>query len=121
MQNFSIFVIRNLETNMLRTKNITNLRTLLIIQVNLQFQQKKKIKELIKREKRPQKPYLTDYKLLTVQEFWQAHYQILLIILLKEFKKLNVKINMIIKNAKRTELHTSITTVLLNTQTLEMI
>ena len=63
---FFIFVIRNLKINMLRTKNITNLRTLPIIQVNIQFQQKKKIKELIKREKGPQKPYLTDYKLLTV-------------------------------------------------------
>ena len=36
------------------------------------------------------KSYLTDYNLLRVQDLWQAHPQILLIILLKEFIKLNV-------------------------------
>ena len=38
--------------------------------------------------------------------FWQIHYQILLMILLKEFIKLNINTNMIIKNAKHVELPT---------------
>ena len=49
-------------------------------------------------EKNAQKPYLTDYNLLIAQDLWQDHYQILLIISRKEFTKLNVKVNMIIKN-----------------------
>ena len=42
-------------------------------------------------EKKLQKLYPTDYKLLIVQGLWQAHYQILSIIFLIEFIKLNVK------------------------------
>ena len=38
---------------------------------------KKKLKELVKTEKKLQKPYLTDYNLVTVQDLWQARYQIL--------------------------------------------
>ena len=52
---------------------------------------KKISQELIKIEKKLQKLYLRDCSLLTTQDLWQAHYQILLIILLKEFIKLNVK------------------------------
>ena len=37
-------------------------------------------------EKRSQKPYLTDKYLLIAQDLWQAHYLILLKILLKEKK-----------------------------------
>ena len=37
-------------------------------------------------EKRSQKPYLTDKYLLIAQHLWQAHYLILLKILLKEKK-----------------------------------
>ena len=40
-------------------------------------------------EKNLQKPYSTEYNLLIVQDLWQAYYQILLIILLKEFIQLN--------------------------------
>ena len=43
----------------------------------------------MKKEKKSQELYLTDYNWLSVQNLWQAHYQILLIILLKEFIKLN--------------------------------
>ena len=46
------------------------------------------------------KPYVTDYNLLIAQEFWQVHYQILLIILLNEFMKLNISMNMMIKYSK---------------------
>ena len=37
--------------------------------------------------KKLQKPYLADFNLMIVQDLWQAHYQILLIVLLKEFRK----------------------------------
>ena len=42
-------------------------------------------------EKKLQKSYLTINSLLIRQYLWQDHYQTLLIILLKEFIKLNVK------------------------------
>ena len=54
-------------------------------------------KGLVKMEKKSQKPFLTNYNLLISQDLWQAHYQILLIILLKEFTKLNVNMNRLIK------------------------
>ena len=57
-------------------------------------------------KKKLQKLYLTDYNLLTAQDSWQAHFQILLIILLKEFIKLNVQ---------------TVIYVVLNSQTLKII
>ena len=48
-------------------------------------------------EKKLQKIYLAYYNLLIVPDFWQAHYQILLIVFLKEFAELNVNTNMMIK------------------------
>ena len=71
-------------------------------------------------EKKIQKPYLTDYHLLIAQDLWQAPYKILLIILLKEFIKLNVKMDIIIKNTKQVELNTKIATAFLNTQALKI-
>ena len=50
------------------------------------------MQELIK-IKSNKKTYLRDYNLLIAQNLWQAHYQILLIILWKEFVKLNVNDN----------------------------
>ena len=47
-------------------------------------------------EIKSQNLYHLDYNLLIGQDLWQAHYRILLIILLKEFVKLNVKVNKII-------------------------
>ena len=38
-------------------------------------------------DKKLQNNYLTDYNLLIVQDLWQAHYQTLPIIFLKEFKQ----------------------------------
>ena len=58
-----------------------------------QFQNLKKLKELINIEKKLQKPDLTKYNLLIAQDLWQAHYQLLLIILLKESIRLNVNID----------------------------
>ena len=43
---------------------------------------------------------------MTAQNLWQAHYKILSIILLKKFRKLNVNMDMIIKNVKHVELNT---------------
>ena len=54
-----------------------------------------------------------------MNRLWQAHYQILKIIFLKEFIKINVSTNTMIKNVKLTELNKKIATVFLNTQTLE--
>ena len=63
------------------------------------------LQELTKKENISQKLYLTDYNLLILQDL-AAHYQILLKILLREFIKLNVNMDMIIKNVKRGELNT---------------
>ena len=41
-------------------------------------------------EKKLQEIYLTYYNLMVAQDLWQAHYQILSIIFLKEFIELNV-------------------------------
>ena len=53
-----------------------------------------------KKENKSQKPYIAVYNLLTAQVFWQAHYQILLIILLKKFIKLNVKVYIVTRIIK---------------------
>ena len=72
-------------------------------------------------EKKLQKIYLTYYNLLIVQDLWQAHYQILSIIFLKEFIELNVNTDMMIKYVKLVEFNISIVTEFLKTQTLKMI
>ena len=66
-------------------------------------------------EKKLQKNYLTYYNLLIVEYLWQAHYQTLLIIFLKEFMELNVNSDMMIKNVKHVELNISIEIIFLNT------
>ena len=65
-------------------------------------------------EKKLQKICLTYWNLLTVQDFWQGHYQVLSIIFLKQFIKLNVNSDMMIKNVKLAELNISIVTLFLN-------
>ena len=45
--------------------------------------------------------YITYNNLLIAQDIWQAHYQVLSIIFLKEFIELNVKSDTSIKNVKR--------------------
>ena len=72
-------------------------------------------------ERKLQKIYPIDYNLLIAQDLLQAHYQILIIILLKEFIKLNVNTDTMIKNVKLAQLNINIVTVFLNTQTLKMI
>ena len=65
--------------------------------------------------------YVIYQDLLISQDVWQAHYQILSIIFLKEFLELNVKSDMMTKNVKLVELNISIATVFLNTQILNII
>ena len=61
------------------------------------------------------------FKYIGSARFMQAYYQILSIILLKEFIKLNVNLYLLIKNAKRAESNTKIVSALLNTLALKMI
>ena len=68
-----------------------------------------------------QKIFLTYYNLLIEQDLWEAHYQILAIMFLKKFMKLNVHIDTIIKNVKIMELNSKFETVFLDTQTLKTI
>ena len=88
---------------------------------SLQFQQNKKLQELLKMEKKLQKIYLIYYNLLIAQDLWKAHSQILSIIFLKEFIKINVNKDTMIKNVKFAELNLCIATLSLNRQTLKII
>ena len=54
-------------------------------------------------------------------DLWQAHYQILPIMFLKEFRKLNVNLDTMIKHVKHVELNINLTTGFLNTYILKMI
>ena len=74
-----------------------------------------------KNGKESQKICLRDCHLLIAQDLWQAHYQILLIIFLKEFIELNVYTDTLIKNVKLLELNTKFTRGFLNVQTLKII
>ena len=58
------------------------------------------LQELVKMENKSQKPYLTDNSLLVVQDLSQAHYQILLVNLLKKLIKLNANMGIIIKKCE---------------------
>ena len=72
-------------------------------------------------EKKLQKIYLTYYSLFILQDSWQVHYQILTIIFLKEFIKLNIKTFTMIKYVKVVELHTIYVTIFLITKISRMI
>ena len=67
-------------------------------------------------KKKLQKKYPRDCNLLIEEDLWQARYQILSKIFLKEFIKLNVNTDTITKNVKIVELNISIATLFLNTQ-----
>ena len=80
-------------------------------------------KEVIKVDKNGEKlkkKYHIDYNLLIALHLWQTLYQILLIIFLKEFIKLNANTDKMIKNMKLAELNIYIVTVFLDTQTLKI-
>ena len=72
-------------------------------------------------EKKLHKIYLTYHNLLIARDLWQAHYEILSIIFLKEFVELNINTDTMIKNVKLAELNINIATAFLNTQTLKII
>ena len=61
------------------------------------------------------KIYFTHYNIIIAEDLWEAHYQILSIISLKEFIKLNVNSDTMIKNVKHVELNIIIAIVFLNT------
>ena len=80
---------------------------------------RQQITRIDKKMEKMQKQYPTDYILLIVQDLWQTYYQILLIIMLQEFIRLNVNTDMKIKNVKLTELSTKIATAFLNGDLIE--
>ena len=72
--------------------------------------------------RRNYKKYILQIKIYMIaQDFWQAHYQIMLIIFLKGFIELNANMDTVIKNVKPSKLHIRIGTVFLNTKALRMI
>ena len=86
------------------------------------FQSKKKLQELIKVEKKIEKPTPHRLKFMnSTRLIWQAHYQILFKYWLKEFIKLNTNTSTILKNVKLAESNIKIVTALLNTETFKMI
>ena len=76
---------------------------------------------MIRKKKKFQKLYVTECNLLIAQDLLQAHHQIVLITILKEFMKLNVNTNTMIKNVKYAELNRKIENAFLNTQTFKTI
>ena len=56
-------------------------------------------------ERKLSNSYPTDYILLIAQDFWQAHYQVFLITLLKEFIELNVNTEMVLNTLNHVELN----------------
>ena len=72
-------------------------------------------------KKKLQKIYLTYCNLLTTQDLWQVHYQILSIIFLPGFIELNINSEKMKKNVKHVELNISIATAFWITQILKMI
>ena len=81
----------------------------------------KEVKRIGKKGEKLQKLYPTNFSLIITQDLWQACYQILLIILLKEFIDIIVDTNMVINNVKFVELNSKTTIAILNIQTLKMI
>ena len=75
----------------------------------------KEVKRIDKNGKQISKNIYYNYNLL-IENVWQIHYRILLILLLKEFTKLNANMDIIIKNSKRMELNTKIVSALLDTK-----
>ena len=69
---------------------------------------------MIRKENKSQNLYQRDYNLLTAQDLLQAHYQILLMILLKESTSLHVNTNTMTKDVELPELNTKAMTAFLN-------
>ena len=71
--------------------------------------------------KKLRKEYPIGYSLLIGEDLQQANNQIVLIILLKEFIKLNLNMDKKIESEKRVELNSNIVSPVSNTQTLKVI
>ena len=69
-------------------------------------------------KKKLHKIYLTYYSLVIAHDLWQAHYKIYSVIVPKELIKLNVNMDMMIKDVKLGELYINIATVSLSTEIL---
>ena len=72
-------------------------------------------------EKKLQKTYIANFNLLIAQHLWQAHYQILSTVFVKEFKELSENIDMMIKNVRLVEFNISVAIVFLYKKKLKMI
>ena len=79
----------------------------------------KEVSRIGKNREKLQKRYPIDYSLLIGQDLRQANNQTLFIILLKEFIKLNVNMDMKIENVKCVELNSKFMSAVWNTQTLK--
>ena len=65
-------------------------------------------------KKKLEKQYPTDYNLLIAQDLWQVECQILSVTFLKEFIKLYVNTETVIKNVKLAELNMNTAPIFLN-------
>ena len=72
-------------------------------------------KEVTRIDKKGEEIINLYYNLLKAHNLWQAHYQILSTIFLKELIQLNVKLDTMIKNVKHMEINISVAAVFLNT------
>ena len=102
MQKSVIFVKENLKINIWKIKNLAKLEIIAIIQestclgkntgkyITFTVPIKKEVTRIDENGEEITKIYLTYYSLLIAEDSWQAHYQILLIICLKDFIELNV-------------------------------
>ena len=72
-------------------------------------------------EKKLQKIYPAYYNLLIAQDLWQAHYQVMSIIFLKEFIRLNINMDTFIKKCENCRIKYQYCGCFLNTETLKMI
>ena len=75
------------------------------IHVLSSFNRKISYKNWEKWRRNYKKPHHTDYNLLILQDLWQSHYKILLMILLNDFMKIKVNTDMLQKNVKIVELN----------------
>ena len=73
----------------------------------------------MKMENKLWKTYLRYYNLLIAQGLWQARYQVLSKVFLKELKELNLNTDMMIENVKLVELNISIMTAFLSIQKIK--
>ena len=88
--------------------------------INFSVPIEKEVTRTDEKEKKSQELHPTDYNLLIAQDLWQAHYQILYIILLKGIHKIKCKYRHD-NNVKNVESNAKIASAVLNTKTLKKI